>query len=149
METKIYNIDDNYHIDFNKIKKTVVNYTVIIFGIIIILIFILLILYYITPNNYEILKFDNKKFKFKNEIELIIEPNSKIKINKMNDDVKTCVKLPIETNVVIKNIFKSQNICINNDDELIKLRYDSEIFLINDSNSQKKIIAQFYSIIYT
>jgi hypothetical protein len=148
MEKKNYNIDNNndyYSIDFdfNKIKKTIVNYVVIVFGIIIVLIFTLLILYYLTPNNYEIFTIDDSKFKLKEEIEFSIKPDSITKIDNI-DIISTYLKFPTETNLVIKNIFKSQNIYINNNNELVKPKYNSEIFLINNSNLEKKIIICYY-----
>jgi len=139
-------INNDYNFDFNKIKKTIVNYVVVIFGIIIILIFMLLVLYYLTPNNYEIINLDNTKFKFQEKIDLTIEPDSLTKINIL-DKNNVYLKFPAETNLVIKNIFKSQNIFISNDNELIRPRYNSEIFLINNSKFENKITVQFYLII--
>jgi len=130
--------------DFNIIKKIFVNYTVIIFGFIIILIFILLSLYYLTPNNYKLIKWDENKFKFENKIEYVIKPDSTTNIN--NNDFNKYLRFSEQTNLVVKNIFKSQNIIILNDIELITSKYNSEIFLINNSELEKKITIQFYSL---
>lgn len=129
--------------DFNKIKKITVNYTVIIFGLIIILIFILLALYYLTPNNYKIELFDDNKFIKKKEVEYKIKPNSTLNIIVKTDEYLKSSNIPI--NYIIKNWFKSQNVLIDKDNDLIKIKYGSEIFLSNNSNEEKKIIIQFYS----
>ena len=71
--SKSINIIVSPDYDYGFIKKLLVNYVVIIFGFLIILIFILLSLYYLTPNNYELVKWDENKFKFENQIEYIIK----------------------------------------------------------------------------
>lgn len=149
---KIKLINNNIVYDYDYIKKSIVNYVVIIFGFVIIMIFILLGLYYLTPNNYELIEWNNDKFKFQTQIEYVIKPNSTININtnintntNENEKINKYLKFPEKTNLVIKNIFKSQNIIIPNDTELIKPNYNSEIFLINNSDLEIKIIVQYYS----
>lgn len=132
--------------DLNKIRKVIVNYSVIIFGLIIIFIFILLGLYYITPNNYLIVKLEDNKFKLEDTNEYKIKSNSNIKIELNNNTNEKYLRFPEETNIVIKNILKSQNVIINNSD-LIKSRYNSDIFIINNSDNEKNMKIQFYSII--
>lgn len=137
--------------DFIKIKKTIINYTVIIFIFIVILIFILLSFYYLTPNNYLIIKWTDDKFKFKleNTIEYLIKPDTSLIINSQ-DNVNLqdmYLRFSENVNLIAKNSFKSQSIDVNKDIELIKSKYNSQIFLINDSNTDKKIIIQFYSSI--
>jgi hypothetical protein len=131
--------------DFGKIRKTIVNYVVVIFGLIFILIFILLGLYYLTPNNYQIAKWEEGRFKLENTTEYIVKPDSSslIDLNNLNSD--KYLKFSEQTNLVAKNSFKSQSIII--DGELIKSKFNSEIFIINNSNIDKKITVQFYSII--
>lgn len=131
--------------DFGKIRKTIVNYVVIIFGLIFILIFILLGLYYLTPNNYLIAKWEEGKFKLENTIEYIVKPDSSLSIDLDNTNSDKYLKFSEQTNLVVKNSFKSQSVVI--DKELIKSKCNSEIFIVNNSNVDKKIIVQFYSII--
>lgn len=131
--------------DFGKIRKTIVNYVVIIFGLIFILIFILLGLYYLTPNNYLIAKWEEGKFKLENTIEYIAKPDSSLSIDLDNTNYDKYLKFSEQTNLVVKNSFKSQSVII--DKELIKSKCNSEIFIINNSDVDKKIIVQFYSII--
>lgn len=131
--------------DFGKIRKTIVNYVVIIFGLIFILIFILLGLYYLTPNNYLIAKWEEGIFKLENTIEYIVKPDSSLSIDLNNTNYDKYLKFSEQTNLVVKNSFKSQSVVI--DKELIKSKCNSEIFIVNNSNVDKKIIVQFYSII--
>lgn len=131
--------------DFGKIRKTIVNYVVIIFGLIFILIFILLGLYYLTPNNYLIAKWEEGIFKLENTIEYIVKPDSSLSIDLNNTNYDKYLKFSEQTNLVVKNSFKSQSVVI--DKELIKSKCNSEIFIINNSDVDKKIIVQFYSII--
>lgn len=131
--------------DFGKIRKTIVNYVVIIFGLIFILIFILLGLYYLTPNNYLIAKWEEGIFKLENTIEYIVKPDSSLSIDLNNTNYDKYLKFSEQTNLVVKNSFKSQSAVI--DKELIKSKCNSEIFIINNSDVDKKIIVQFYSII--
>lgn len=131
--------------NFGKIRKTIVNYVVVIFGLIFILIFILLGLYYLTPNNYQITKWEEGIFKLENTTEYIVKPDSSLLINLDNTDSDKYLKFSEQTNLVAKNSFKSQSIVIN--EGLIKSKCNSEIFIINNSNIDKKITVQFYSII--
>lgn len=131
--------------DFGKIRKTIVNYVVVIFGIIFILIFMLLGLYYLTPNNYIIEKWEKDKFKLENTIEYTISSNSNSLIVLDNINYNKYLKFSEQTNLIVKNYFKSQSIII--DGELIKSKFNSEIFIINNSGNEKKITIQFYSLI--
>lgn len=131
------------NLNFNFIKKKTVNYTVVIFSLIIILIFILLALYYLTPNNYEIELFDGEKFIKKKVVQYVIKPNSTLNIIVGTDEYLKSSNVPI--NFIVKNSFKSQNILIDKDTDLIKTKYNSEIFLSNNLNEEKKITILFYS----
>lgn len=139
--------------DFGKIRKTIVNYIVVIFGIIFILIFILLGFYYLTPNNYIIVKWEEGKFKLENTIEYEIKPNSSLAIDLENNNLNKYLKylkylkFSEQTNLVVKNSFKSQSINIDSDGELIKSKFNSEIFIINNTGDEKKITVWFYSLI--
>lgn len=126
------------------IKKSIVHLVVLIFGFIVILIFILLGMYYITPNNYEIMNWDENKFTLQNQIEYIIQPYTTIDIGSII--LNKYLKFSSQTNLIIKNIFKSQNILINKDKELVKSKYNSGILLSNNSDIEKKVIIYFYSL---
>ena len=131
--------DNNYNT-----KKSVVHLVVLIFGFIIILIFILLATYYLTPNNYEIIDWDENKFILQNKIEFIIKPDSTIDIG--TDNLDKYLKFSSQTNLIIKNFFKSQNVLINEDKELVKSKYKSEILLSNNTDAEEKVIVYFYSL---
>jgi hypothetical protein len=128
----------------NEIKKSVVHLVVLIFGFIVIFIFILLTMYYLTPNNYEIIIWDENKFTLQNQIEYIIKPDSTLDIGSINLD--KYLRFSSKTNLVIKNSFKSQSVLINEDKELVKSKYNSEILLSNNSDVDKKVIVYFYSL---
>lgn len=133
-----------YNVEQNNMKKSVVYFVVLIFGFIIMLIFILLTMYYLTPNNYELIKWDENKFHHCNKIEYIIKSNTIINIGCIESD--KYLMFPSQTNLIVSNIIKSQNISINEDNELVKSKYNSEIFLTNNSDIDKKITINFYSL---
>lgn len=141
MNNIILNKDNNYLV---KIKKIIVNYTLVIFGFIIVLIFLLLGLYYLTPNNYLLIEWNNN-FKLVNTIEYILKPKSNSLVNFVNN--AKYLRFSETINLVVKNNFKSQNIIINKNIDLIESKYNSEIFMVNNLDIDKKIIVQFYSII--
>jgi hypothetical protein len=150
-KSKPINIYRNYDFNSNSIRKSFVNYAVVIFAFTIILIFILLLLYYLTPNNYELIKWndgESNKFKLENEIEYIIKPDTIINIGDIynKDNNAKYLRFSTQTNLLIKNILKSQNIIMDNSNELVKPRYNSEISLVNNSKLEKKILIQFYSL---
>lgn len=128
---------------YDKIKKIIVNYTVVIFSFIIIFIFILLISYYLTPNNYELINWEENKFKLKNIFELKIKPHTVLIMN--NPLIKEeYVVFSEQTNLIIKNFFKSQNILIEKDIQMIKQKYDSQIIISNSTDLNKKILVKIY-----
>ena len=131
--------------DFGKIRKTIVNYVVVIFGIIFILIFMLLALYYLTPNNYIIEKWEKDKFKLENTTEYTISSDTSSLIILDNTNYDKYLKFSEQTNLIVKNYFKSQSVVI--DGELIKSKFNSKIFIINNTKNEKKITVQFYSLI--
>jgi hypothetical protein len=156
--------------DVGNTRKIIVNYTVLIFGVIVILIFLLLGIYYLSPNNYLILKWEDNKFKLEKTIECIIKPDSNLLIDLKNNDDKYLknnddkylknnddkylkniddkyLKFSESINLVINNSFKSQSIIFNKDIDLIKSQYNSDIFIVNNSDIEKKITLQYYSII--
>lgn len=138
--------------DVGNTRKIIVNYTVIIFGFIVILIILLLGIYYLSPNNYLILKWEDNKFKLEKTVEYIIKPDSNLLIDSENsenlkNDSNKYLKFSESINLIIKNSFKSQNIIYNKDIDLIKSQYNSKIFIVNNSDIEKKITLQYYSII--
>lgn len=131
------------------IKKLIINYMIMIFGFIIVIIFILLSLYYITPNNYQIITFNNNddnKLKFVSQNEYTIEPNSSKQIDLVNSNIY--IRFSEQTELVISNLLKSQNISISKDNELIKIMYGSTIYIINNSMDKKKINVKTYLLDY-
>jgi hypothetical protein len=101
--------------DVGNTRKIIVNYTVIIFGFIVILIILLLGIYYLSPNNYLILKWEDNKFKLEKTVEYIIKPDSNLLIDSENsenlkNDSNKYLKFSESINLIIKNSFKSQNI---------------------------------------
>lgn len=130
----------------SNIRKSIVHFVVLIFGLVIILIFILLVMYYITPNNYELLNWDENKFILQNQIEYMIKPNTTINIE--NIYLNKYLRFSSQTNLIIKNVFKSQNIIINKNEVLVKSKYNSEILLSNNSDIEEKVVIYFYSLNY-
>lgn len=122
------------------LRKTIVNYLVIIFGLIIILIFILLSIYYVTPNNYILKEWNKNKFKFENKNEYIIKPDTTLLIDTNSNRY---LRFSEQCYLIVKNSFKSQTININKNIELIKSK-NSEIYIINNTNNEIKIIVEFY-----
>lgn len=125
----------------NNFIKNVVHIVVIIFCIVIILVFILLLLYYITPNNYELVnldKFNDNDFILMDVKKYSIKPNTTIEINS-----DKYMKFSKQTNIIIKNFIKSQNIYTN--DEFIKTKYNSDIVIFNNDTNDKFIEIYFYS----
>jgi len=128
-----------YNYNTNKKSHNLVNIGIIIFGIIIILAIILIVVYYVTPNNYKIEKFDNN-YKIIKKENIEIEKNS-IYIFNYEDYSSYYIRIiDDEQYLIIENYFKSQNI-VSNSDNLIKLLYNSNIKIIN--NSENKIIINY------
>lgn len=159
-----FNDFDNFN-NFSKMRKSIVNYIVIIFGLVIMLIFILLGIYYLTPNNYIIRNWEYNKFineydfdpntnlhnsinldKTKNEYTLTIKPNA-VETIILDESKNEYLKFNEPVNLIVKNSFKSQSICFGDKDELISTKYGSKIILTNDSANEKKITFGLYSFI--
>lgn len=145
-----YNLVTNDNLNYDNIKSLLVNYTIIIFGIIFILIFILLILYYITPNNYELIKWDISKdnFIYLNQIEIILKPDSILNLKEYLDLNKikfdNYFKISSKMNIIFKNLFKSQNVHIEEESEIFMSKFNSDILIPNDNNEDKKISIYLY-----
>lgn len=137
---------------FNIGKKNIISIVVIIFTFIIGMIFILISLYYLTPNNYILIMLNDdlvNKFNLVDKIEYTIGSGSNTNLFIGSDEKNTnkYLRFSDETNLIIKNFFKSQNIIVNKDTDLIKSKYNSEIFIINNSDTDKKIIVQYYTLL--
>ena len=137
---------------FNIEKKNIISIVVIIFTFIIGMIFILIALYYLTPNNYILIMLNDdlvNKFNLVDKIEYTIGSGSNTSLFIGSDEKNTnkYLRFSDETNLIIKNFFKSQNIIVNKDTDLIKSKYNSEIFIINNSDTDKKIIVQYYTLL--
>jgi len=74
----------------------------------------------------------------------VIKPDATIEIENIYLD--KYLKFSSQTNIVLKNSFKSQSLLINGDKELLKSKYNSEILLSNNSDAEKKVIVNFYSL---
>lgn len=129
-------------LDRKNITKLIVDFYISFFIIIIFLITTLLILYYLTPNNYKIIKFESEKFIFNGTMEYIIEPNSNITIENFNLTNKY-IMFNKETNVLVQNFFKSQGIlCLPN--ELLFIKFLSDVVILNSTDKPIKISIKFY-----
>lgn len=123
------------------LKNKIINYVVMLFGIISILIIILLSVYYLTPNNYQIIKYSEKDYKLDSELNFSIIPKSSIEL-KNKEYYKYYIKFNSnELNLIVKNCLKSQNLIINSD-ELIKINYGSDIIITNNLENNINISIQ-------
>ena len=124
------------------INKIIVNFFLSIFIFVTIFIVLLLVLYYFTPNNYTITKLNISDYIFDKEIKLNVQPNSKVKLN-YSDYLEYYFKFDLETNLLIQNSFKSQNIiCMS--DELVKIKYQSDVFITNSTEKEINLQITFY-----
>lgn len=140
-----------------------------IFILIVFVTIILLILYYLTPNNYLILSLqeeEKNKLKKIDQFNFIIEPKSTIKLDFKNyifsisldtsNITITNSEIPLsiyndynssdsnQINLIIKNVIKSQSFIYTYND-LIQARYNSEVYINNNSNNLINILVNVYS----
>ena len=144
----------DYDYDYNNMKKIFVNCALLIFGFVCLLIFILLILYYFTPNNYELIKWNNNKnnFIYLNQAEIVLKPYSTINLKKylnlnpnpnpIETRADNYFRISTRSNIIFKNLFKSQNVYVEGEDELFASNYD--ILITNDTDKEKKITIYLY-----
>lgn len=131
--------------DENNLTKIIVNYFVLIFIFIIFLIIILLLFYYLTPNNYSLINFDIEKYQQINQTEYTIKPYSNILLNHI--DIKNkLLKFNQDTNLLVKNLFKSQNLYYS-ENLLLKVNYLSDLIILNDTNKEMNIKLTMYKLI--
>ena len=120
-------------------KSDIVKIIIQIFIIIIIFLIIMLAIYYITPNNYSILKLtddyvivESKKITIEPYSEHYLEysnlKNKYLKFNKINNRI----------NIHAENYLKSESI-LYNDNQLIKLNNNTNIILYNNNNTNQII----------
>ena len=106
---------------------------------------ILLVIYYLTPNNYWILELDQEKNEIKKikEINLVVEPYSTTKLDP--DEIsKKIIEFNQDTHIIVKNLMKSQSIiCTQNN--LIQARFNSDIYIVNDSDNKLELIISIYA----
>ena len=124
------------------LTKIIVNYFVLIFIFIFFIIIILLSFYYLTPNNYSLINFDADKYQQIKQIEYIINPYSSILLD-YNDIKNKLLKFDQEANLLVKNIFKSQNLYYS-EDLLLKVIYLSDLFILNDTENEINIKLTLY-----
>lgn len=128
--------------DTNSLKKIIINYFISIFVIICIFVIVLLVLYYLTPNNYIIHKFDLNKYVYNKEVILDILPNKFEKLT-TNEYLNLYLHSTTNINLIISNNFKSQNISLT-PDEIIQIKYDSDLIITNYTNEKNKVIFSLY-----
>ncbi len=132
----------------NDIIKYIIYFIMSVFIISIILIIILLFGYYLTPNNYEIFKYENiiNDLKFIEEKKIILEKNKKIKFNikKQKSNITNYYyNFDKETHLIIGNLIKSQNVILTKND-FLKIKYNSEIDIINNTENELKLKVKIY-----
>ena len=125
------------------IGKTIVSFYVLVFVIVTIFIVIFLLAYYLTPNNYVLLKFVPDKFILDKQKEYTIESNSNITIGVEHTNDKL-IRFDKETNLLIQNYFKSQGIICFPDD-LVKTKYYSSIVILNSTDKPVTLTVKFYN----
>ena len=124
------------------LTKIIVNFTVLIFIFIIILIIMLMLCYYLTPNNYSLINFDIEKYQQINQTNYTIKPYSNILLNH-NDIKNKLLKFNNDTNLLVKNLFKSQNLYYS-ENLLLKVNYLSDLIILNDTDKEITIKLTMY-----
>lgn len=112
-------------------NKNLIYYATGVFMFICIAIVLLLNIYYLTPNNYQILNYSNTKFKIINEQKIIIKPSEKYLINQKK---LSYVLFDKDTNLIISNFLKSENIIVEKLN-VLQIKFGSDITIINPSKS--------------
>jgi hypothetical protein len=121
-------------------KSEIVKIIIQIFIIITLLLIVMLAIYYITPNNYSILKLTDN-FIIVESKKIIIEPNSEYYLEFSNFKNKYLKFNKINNRISIhaENYLKSQSILYKDDNQLIKLNNNTNIILHNNNNSKQII----------
>lgn len=124
---------------FNKIF---IYYTTIIFIYVTILIVILLNIYYITPNNYKIINLIDSNLIIMDQQKIIIKPNEKYNLDyKLKSEY---INFNKDTNVIISNFVKSQNITIDKS-QILNVKFGSELIILNNAKSDINLKISFYN----
>ena len=125
------------------ITRTIVNFGISVFALIVILIVLLLVTYYVTPNNYDLVKLETDNFILDSQKEYIIEPglNQTIKSSYLDNKF---IGFDKETNLLVQNFLKSQGI-VYLPGELIRVKYSSSIVIINSTDKPIKLLIKFYN----
>jgi hypothetical protein len=123
------------------LNKIFIYYTTIIFIYITILIVILLNFYYITPNNYKIINLIDTNLIILYQKKIIIKPNEKYNLDyKLKSEY---INFNKDTNVIISNFVKSQNITIDKF-QILNVKFGSELIILNNTNSDINLKITFY-----
>lgn len=146
----------NFFLDNNLKKKAVIG-LIFIFGFISILIFLLVIVYYTTPDNYQLIDFDEEKNNFKNigkiDIDLDLDLglglgfgsntvfNLKEYLTSNNVEFDDYFRISSKTPIIFKNSFKSQNVDVD-ENKIFMSKFNSQILITSDTN--KKITVYLY-----
>ena len=132
----------NITLDRKNITRTIVNFYVLIFALVSILIALLVVTYYLTPNNYELVKFNSDKFIQISQKEYMIGSGKNLVIEP-NELTNKLIGFGEKTNLIVQNYFKSQGvICLS--EELIKVKYSSSIMILNLTNKPVNLLVKFY-----
>lgn len=121
--------------------KFILHCSINLFIIVCAMIIILINIYYITPNNYEILENNIKVKNIKKEI-FTINPKNNLQIDcketkyfKFNKDV----------NLIISNWYKSQNIFLTKSN-ILQTKFNSKITIENSTSKPLDLEIKYYKI---
>lgn len=134
--------------------RIIVNFFVTVFVIVVILTVLLLLLYYLTPNNYVIEVHDETKYTLSKEYTVNINPGTNIIIPESDvennflkfehiENSNILSEKRNDTQILIKNVFKSQSVIINNDD-IIKILFGSKIIIPNQTEKSIDVKISIY-----
>jgi hypothetical protein len=135
-------------------RQTIITHLILIFMLTTVFLCIVFSFYYITPHNYTLYEFNNKKTKKISSKELTINSKDQLVLAYTDYDKKLLkITRPNQINAeenkgictIITNSFKSENIIIE-PNNLIKLNY-SDLIIKNNSTNSMKITIEIYSLV--
>ncbi len=121
--------------------KFILHCAINLFIIVCALIIILINIYYITPNNYKVIK-DNKNFNIIKKEIVTINPKNNFLINCKETKY---YKFNTDINVIISNWYKSQNILLKKS-EILEIKYNSKITIQNSKSNPIDLEISFIKI---
>ncbi len=126
-------------------RKLYIYYTVNFFMTICICIGLLISLYYITPDNYELISKDTIFF-YHNSIvkKIIIKKNSCYELNN-NLVINGILSFDKNLNLLFKNLLKSQTLCYKKN-SYIMTKLLSNIIISNDTDQDIEIKLKYYKL---